>query len=165
MKKMTMLMLLLMLISSLAGCKKNQPENGAAASGSSYEKEVETAITAIKEAWLEDRGLQDVDPYLEIKNTRIIFIKDNASEEFKNYDYVVEFILFSNYFGSAPYYENVGVNDSVVVYKDGHAEVQKQNPFVMYRSRTFESDFSNIIETIIDLGPEYNQLLDLSAHG
>jgi len=108
--------------------------------------------------------------YLEIKNTRIIWIQDepkggegvagNADsyieECFEGVDCVVEFVLFSDYYGSDPYYCDAGIADCVVVYADGTMAVSMMNLFYLYRSRTFSADFSGIIREIVDFGAEYN---------
>lgn len=151
-KIMTLLIVVIVCSALFISCSK---------ASNKYDKEVEKAITAIKKEWLKDKRSGEFKPYLEVKNTRIIFLKDNVSGDFNNYDYVIEFILFSNYFGSAPYYDDSGIKDSVVVYKDGHTEVKDKNPFKEYRSKTFESDLSGVMENITDLGSKYNQVLEL----
>jgi len=153
--------LLFVFLFSFPGCDKNNPENETSESENSYSEEVEMAIAALKETWSEDFSFSNEKPYLEIKNTRIIFIKEDTIDDFSQINYIVEFVLFSNYFGSEPYYENIGVNDSIAVYNDGSIEVCKKNPFMTYRSKTMENDFSDIIESLADLGAKYNQVLEI----
>jgi len=52
-------------------------------------------------------------------------------------------------------------SESVVVYTDGHAEVPMENPMQRYLYRTLKPDFSDITEAVVDLGSEYNQVLEL----
>ena len=153
MKKITLLIAMLMLTVALSSC--------GGTPGREYVKEVEAAIAAVKDEWRGYNRDLGFEPYLEIKNTRIVFVEEDAGEHFDNYDYVVEFVLFTNYYGSAPYYDNIGLNDSVVVYTDGSIEVQDKNPFVLYRSRTFDSEFSGIIKNIVDLSSSYNQVIKI----
>ena len=102
-----------------------------------------------------DRFSIEEDRHFEIKNTRIITIKNNDIEQFENVKYLVEFVLYTNYMGSAPYYEDFCVYDTVVVYNDGEMEVQT-NPIDRYRGRTYETDFSNFIKDIDDYCGYYN---------
>ncbi len=99
----------------------------------------------------------------QILNTRIITVKENRTEIFSDIDYIVEFVLFTDYYGSTygdgtPYYSNAGVYDTVIVYKDGSAALHMQNPFHSYRARTYSSDFTQIIEKIEDFGNLYNNV-------
>lgn len=99
----------------------------------------------------------ETDGHFEIKNTRVLFIKDDTDvEEFQDIAYIVEFDLYTDYMGSAPYYMNVGVYDSVSVLKDGTTVVNQLRPIQQYRSITYSYDFSNIIESITDYGDQYN---------
>lgn len=155
MKKVILLMIMVILIFSIVGCRKKP--------GNDYDSEIGTALNVVKEAWIKYYSNFDMEPYLEIKNTRIIFIKDNAVDEydkFAEYDYIVEFILFTNIFGSSPYY--MEVTESVVVYKDGRTELQRENPLKVYRSIMYKTNYSDIIKAVVDLGSEYNQVLELN---
>lgn len=126
--------------------------------------EVMEGIDVLTEKWAEiysdDR--YEGDKHLEIRNTRVVQINpDTTVTEFQDVDYIVEFILFTDYFGSGPYYENVGVYDSVVVYKDGTACVETKNPLSVYRAINYITDFSDIIESMSDYGNAYNQTIQL----
>ena len=57
--------------------------------------------------------------------------------------------------GCAPYYENFGVNDNVVVYKNGTMDVAS-NLIRLYRSKTYQTDYSGFIEAIDDYHGQYN---------
>ncbi len=127
-------------------------------------QEVSQSIHALTEKWEEIYSAEDYsgDKHLEIRNTRIVHIsEDTVVEDFQDMDYIVEFILFSDYFGSAPYYENIGHYDCVVVYKDGSTSVEFANPFSIYRAINYAPDFSGIIESVVDYGDDYNQVIEV----
>ena len=97
------------------------------------------------------------DRHLEIRDTRVITIAPNDIKFWDGITCVVEFSLYSNYFGSAPYYSNAMSYDSVVFYADGSCEVRSANPFRQYSARTYSYDYSGIISGIYELGTQYNQ--------
>ena len=127
-----------------------------------YDARVQSAIEALKLEWVEKYAQYiDADVHLEIKNTRIVFIKDDAHEVhemFENVDYIVEFVLFSDLFGNPQYFFQWTTNDTVVFLKDGSAEVAHTNYLRIYVSRVFSYDFSGIIDSVEDLGAVYNQV-------
>ena len=110
--------------------------------------------------------------HLEIKNTRVITIAQNVSsnyneasdkkaqEYFGDVAYVVEFLILSDYLMTEPYYSFVGIYDHVIVHRDGTMEVSR-NPFDLYRTRTYLTDFTGIIEEIDDLRDAYNGVFSL----
>lgn len=131
-----------------------------------YSEEIQAALELIKETW---QATADENPeimpkaYVDIKNTRIVRLKENPSlpdngepiEFLQDIDYIIEFMMLTNYLGdSYPLY--AGVDDTVAVYKDGSMAVQKMNLMRAVASRYFVTDYSNIIEEIIDLGSVYN---------
>ncbi len=156
MKKYCIILLMLvglMLILTACGSKKKAES-----------PEVQKGIDALTAKWEElySDGLYEGDKHLEIRNTRVVQVNpDTAVAEFQDVDYIVEFILFTDYFGSGPYYENVGVYDSVMVYKDGTVLVEARNPLSVYRGINYITDFSDIIESISDYGDAYNQTIQL----
>ena len=85
-----------------------------------------------------------------------------CKEQFEKIDYIVEFELLSNVWNSSPYYVNRSTNSTVIVYLDGTKEISKYNPFNVYFSTNYTSDFSDIIESVEDYHGEYDQILDLS---
>ena len=97
------------------------------------------------------------DRHLEIRDTRVITIAPNDIEYWNGITSVVEFSLYSNYFGSAPYYSNAGGYDSVVFYADGSCEVRSMNPFRSYSANTYSFDYSGIISGIHEFGTKYNE--------
>ena len=129
-----------------------------------YSERIRPAIDTLTQHWKEVYADLDmtVDGYLEIKNTRIIFWKENATTEYlpdfcENVAYVVEFMLLSDYFGSSPHYFNHGIYDCVVFLKDGSVDVPVRSIFDRYRGQTFSSDFTSFIDSIVDLGDAYNE--------
>lgn len=150
MKKLCSLLLVLCLTFSLSAC------------GTDKNDIVSKAVSVLENHWedLYEDSKVETDGHFEIKNTRVVNIKENNTEEFKNIDYIVEFILYTDYYGSAPYYQNVGIDDTVVVHKDGTMEVQK-NLINLYRSKYYSNDFSDFIKSIDDYGDKYNCIEDL----
>jgi hypothetical protein len=134
-----------------------------------YSERIRPAIDALTLHWREMYAdaisaapERAADGYLEIKNTRIIFWKENVTAEYlpdyyTNVTYAVEFMLLSNYFGSSPHYFNHGIYDCVVFLKDGSADVPINSIFDRYRAQTFSSDFTSFIDSIVDLGDAYNE--------
>lgn len=127
-----------------------------------YDGEVQTALAEIKKQWqnLYDQ-IPDLEPYLEVKNTRLIFLRKDNEELLEDTHMIVEFILYSNYMGSAPYYDDAGQYNCVAFYEDGSMEVLRGNPFNEHRSRTYSSDFSGIIDSIEDCGSAYDQIIQM----
>lgn len=100
---------------------------------------------------------QNTDGYLEIKDTRIIEIEPNSNQYFSNVSEVVEFVLYTDYRGSAPYYSNVHLADSVVFYTDGSYEVFNRNLFETYSANVYSWDYSDFIAEIHDLKSGFNE--------
>lgn len=127
----------------------------------SYNAEVEKALGALETGWTEiyaEEAAANSDGYLQIKNTRIVKLNETGREAFPDGEYVVEFLLYSDYFGAAPYYADVGFMDTVLIYEDGRAELQKMNPVNVYRAANYKMD---IVSEVIDLGESYNRTWDL----
>ena len=118
---------------------------------------ITNAVSTLKKYWKNeyDQSKVETDGYFEIKNTRILTLKDNDIELFDNVKYIIEFELYTDYFASAPYYENVGINNNVIVYKSGKMDV-KNSLIRMYRSKTYQADYSDFIESIDDYHGYYN---------
>lgn len=163
MKKFLTWMLMLMLLIPSALCENEQNEM------------IEAAIETLKEYWRAEVysfAPEESAGYLEIKNVRVVKIADApeagienaqeyADEIFGEIDCVVEFILYSDTLGMAPYYQNAGAWDCVAVKEDGTMEVLVGNPFDTYRSRTYSMDVSGIVEDVVDFNQEYNAVMYL----
>jgi hypothetical protein len=129
---------------------------------------VEAAIDLLTAAWTAEyaRTNRSTTGYLEIKNTRLIEIKDDltgvtGADSFEGVDYVVEFILYSDYFSTAPYYINPTVKDSVTCDDSGDCEVNDRNPFLAWQARTFGQP-ADLAASIRDFGPAFNVTFDLA---
>ena len=125
------------------------------------------ALQHLKAAWMEEAAADPEYmpvPYVDIRDTRIIRICENPMvdigekqpvEALEGVEYIIEFLMYTNYMGdSYPCY--VGVLDSVVVRRDGSMEVSQTNLLRLVRSRYYISDFTGIIEEIIDLGDAFS---------
>lgn len=140
--------------------------------------DVEAAVQALKECWKTEAYAfagEQSDGYLEIKNTRIVEISDapeargenaealqeTVNDIFADVDYIVEFMLYSDMAGTAPYTRNEGAWDCVVVGKDGTMSVPAQNPINQYRARSYSHDVSGIVENVVDLNQKYNAIYRL----
>lgn len=131
------------------------------------DKMVEEALQLVTDAWEEEyeerEEYLDFDKKIIIKNTRIVKIKNNDSETFKDVDYVVEFSIFSDYFASAPYYMSYYGPRFVMFYKNGKAEIYSgtgTDPFGYEGSRTYDFSFKHIVDEVVDLDDRYNQTIE-----
>ena len=134
-----------------------------------YSEKVQDALDLVKSAWEEQAAKYPEmmpAPYVDIKNTRIVRLSDVPTdvlsgkpvEELEGVQCVIEFMMLTNYFGDT-YPCNAGVYDSVVVYSNGKMEIQQSNLLNLVRSRYYLSDYSGVIDEIIDLDDSYNGLL------
>ena len=158
MKRLIAILVLIAIVFCFAACGRQKQESSVADAGNLKHHEIVTDATQqLKQYWKQHYKEDDIetDGYFEIKNTRIITIKENKIELFKDVDYIIEYELYTDYMGSAPYYENCGVNNNVVVYKNGTMDV-KSNLIRMYRNKTFQTDYSGFIEAIDDYQDQYN---------
>lgn len=132
------------------------------------EKILEIALEALKQKWQKLYKREGrTDDYLEIYHTRLIGITPDKEDAYfkKNdrameIDYIVEFALYSNFYGSAPYYIDAHAYDFVIVYQDGTAEVVT-DPIRQYSGRTYSWDYSGFVDFVEDFGTSYNQILTL----
>ncbi len=133
------------------------------------DENVEIALTKLTQHWKETFSDEQIntDGHLEITNTRVVKIDFNGNEKFAalfeddgEIEYIVEFDLYTDYFGTAPYYQNIKYDDTVVIYKDGSAEVMR-NPLRYYSDNTYSYDYSQIIVNIDNYGGSFNQVFYL----
>lgn len=145
MKKLLILFICILISISLVSCAETYNENV-----------VNKAIAALKDEWREQYEKETKnDGYFEIKNTRIIEIKDNNVSAFDGIEYIIEFILYTDYYGSAPYYSEASTMNTVLIYENGETEVSA-NIFRHYSAATYSYDYSDLIENIYDCGSKYN---------
>lgn len=162
MKRALCLILVCILCLSLASCGKSDKDIQAVSSAD-IEETVGFAIEKLKDQWsktYDEVGTKD--RYLEIKNTRVITIKDNNDNYFKDIDKIVEFMLLTNYLEMKPsFYSDLFIFNNVIIYRDGHAEVQRSEYINVVRTRTYATDFSDVIGSVDDLGDAYNAVYHL----
>jgi len=149
-KKSLAIFLVLAMVLCFAGCEEE-------------DEGITQAVEALKAAWTEyyrDSAVEN-DGYLQIVNTRKILFKENSVSGMKNIAYIVEFVLYTDYYGSAPYYiQTAGVMDTVIVYKDGRMEVGS-NPLKAYSQQYYSWDYSSFVASVEDLGSQYNMTENL----
>ena len=134
-----------------------------------YGEKIQDALELVKATWQEQADkYPDImpAPYVDIKNTRIIRLFEKPAdalsgkpvEELEGVECIIEFMMLTNYYGDT-YPCNAGVNDTVAVYTNGKMEIQNMNLLNMVRAKYYMTDYSGVIEEIIDLGDAYNGLL------
>lgn len=158
MKKCIAIIAVIILVLCFTACGKQDMESAGTNKEVAKHHEIITEATAqLMEYWKQSYKESNVeaDGYFEIKNARVITIKENEIELFKDVAYIIEYELYSDYMGSAPYYENCGINNNIVVYKNGTMDVAS-NLIRVYRNNTYQTDYSNFIEAIDDYHGQYN---------
>ncbi len=159
MKRIIAILTLIAVVFCFTACGKQDKKPSATNKENLKHHEIVTEATEqLKKYWkkeYQDTKYDNTDGYFEIKNTRVITIKDNDIELFQDVAYIIEYELYTDYMGSAPYYENCGVYNNVVVYENGTMDV-KNNLIRMYRNTTYQTDYSGFIEAIGDYQGQYN---------
>lgn len=130
------------------------------------DEKIDKAVTALKDYWTgyyADMGETENDRtngdwYLEIKNTRIVELGNGAEDFLKDVQYVVEFVIYTNFYGAAPYYSHTDVRNTVLIYKDGTVEAGTVAGIPQYIARYFEAP---PIESTKDYGSQYNAVYHL----
>ena len=120
---------------------------------------IEQAIAALLDDWETQYAKGMGDGYVGIRWTRVVYLTEEAgtySSMFENRVAFVEFVVISDFFGTAPYYMHAGVHECVAFYADGSVEVMGTNPINNYRARTYTTDFTGIIDRVSDRGGEFN---------
>lgn len=122
------------------------------------EEAAEKALKEMRTIW-RSQG----DGYFSVRSTRVIYIRQDIDQNEDSVAYqifgdtvcLVEFVLYSDYLGSAPYYANYNINNWVALKQDGSLKVMN-DPFAIYRNRTYRFDFSDIISSVVNLGDQFN---------
>lgn len=164
------ILIVLVLAAFLPACATSSGQNSDTGDDTGISPEtrkmVSRAADELKDYWKnldregkEKNGLNP-DGHFEIVKTRIIHIRPNEDKDFQDVSHVVEFALYTDYFGLHPYYADIGRYDSVVIYKNGKMEVS--DLIDRYQSRYFVSSFDGFpfIESIEDLGDAFNSAPD-----
>lgn len=130
------------------------------------DEKIDKAITALKDYWTgyysqiseADDDRTNGDWYLEIKNTRLVELGEDENDFFKDVEYIIEFITYSNFYGAAPYYASIDARgNNVIVYKDGRMEVGA-NELQKYIARYYEAP---PVLAVHDYGSQYNAVYHL----
>ena len=150
MKRIFALVLAAVMLLSCAACSKKDEKTNK------HHDMIQSAIKKLEQQWMTHYKEDPIgDGYFEIKNTRGITLKATDIEMFQDVAYIIEFELFTDLFGSAPYYMNTTYNNNVVVYKNGTMAVAT-NMINQYRSYTYNTDYSGFMESIDDYKGQYN---------
>ena len=158
MKKVFALLLVVVITVFCVACSsKETPDKAGKEPTKTHDSVITKAIAELKDCWedIYEESKVATDGHFEIKNTRIITLKSNDIELFDNVKYIIEFELYTDYFGSAPYYEDVGTYDTVVVYNSGKMDI-KTNLIRAYRNTTYQTDYSDFIKSVDDYCEYYN---------
>ena len=138
----------------------------ACSDGATKDERVDKAITALKEYWtgyyaeMSETELDRAngDWYLEIKNTRLVELGEVEKDTLKDVEYVVEFMIYTNFYGAAPYYTAMDVRDTVLIYKDGTVEAGTTIGIPQYIAMHYEAP---PIDAVHDYGTQYNAVYHL----
>ncbi len=149
-------MTLVLSIAALTGCSGNMAKN----------ENVDKAITALKDHWTgyyaemsgSEKDRANGDWYLEIKNTRLVELGEVENEPLKDVEYVVEFMIYTNFYGTAPYYTDMDVRDTVLIYQDGTVEAGTAMGIPQYIAMHYEAP---PIAAVHDYGTQYNAVYHL----
>lgn len=164
MKKLFAALLLAVLCATLCGCSRQE------------DTMVNKAVDVLKEAYTEkyevrqESGLiqrqgRSMDGYLEIYDTRVIYVKasfrldddkmqDTAEQVLDDVDCVIEFSVRTD-ISTAPYYPNTGSYTCVIVYKDGRMEAGT-SPYMDHMYNRYKYGLADTIESISNRGDDFN---------
>ena len=152
MKKRVLIIIVLMcLCFSIIGC-------GTEDKTDEHDEMIKKAVEAVIDAWQEEYAKDrytGTDSTVQIKNTRLLILKENTDPYYQEIAFVVDFVIFSDMYGTAPYYIDAGYLNNVVVYKDGTMEVTN-NYVLQVARRTYNFDLSNILDEVKDYNDLYN---------
>lgn len=138
----------------------------ACSDGATKDERVDKAITALKEYWTgyyaemseSENDRTNGDWYLEIKNTRLVELGEVEKDTLKDVEYVVEFMIYTNYYGFAPYYPSLDIRNCVLIYKDGNIEAGTVAGIPQYIAQYYEAP---PIDAVHDYGTQYNAVYHL----
>ena len=165
---LSLFLVFLLTLGFMTACQKAdpQPQNDPIEISQSDKKLIENALNILEDEW-EVIAVEDEcnNGYLEIKNTRIIHTDSNAISNALGVDGVesiVEFVIFTDYYGAAPYYYETQYMNNVVFFSDGSSSVLT-NAVQMYSSRTYDAALEKCSFTVKDCGSAFNQIFDLEG--
>lgn len=150
-------LVLLICVIAISGCGGNTALK---------DERVDKAVTALKDYWTgyyaemsgSEKDRANGDWYLEIKNTRLVELGEVENEPLKDVKYVVEFMIYTNFYGVAPYYSNIDVRNTVLIYKDGTVEAGSVSGIPQYIAMHHEAP---PIASVHDYGAQYNAVYHL----
>lgn len=155
MKKLAWLLTMVLLICScLSGC------------GGEHRRMIKDAIAELEDYWadiyddIEDD--RDIERYFEIKNTRVITLYRNDYEELKDIEYIIDFVVYTDYYGIEGYYVDArcsasGEGGAVAVYRNGDMEVVSNSLIIEpYTDVTGRKPTEEFIKSVDDYGDKYN---------
>ncbi len=141
-----------------AGASTGTGTTAGAASGTNAGTEADARL---KEYVTDDvmEALDNIwgDVEYDIKNTQVVTIKDNDTDVFRDADYVVQFMILSDYYETGVLELEVGINNAVMVYKDGTVTAMPRDPFILHIQQTYNTDLSGIVDEVIDASTAYNE--------
>ncbi len=164
--KRILLVFSLIIIIILSGCARVNVGKGinVTEENTAYaNKAIDEVKTTWEKRYAEMQEQTNTTGYLEIKNTRIIKINSvdesiEGADFFKGIDCIVEFVLFSDYFGTAPYYPNISMMNSVAINKDGTCEMFELRHYIQ---KNYDYKLSAINYDVVALEDQFNQKFDL----
>ena len=170
-KKIAIIVFVVLVVSMfclLVSCKNNSSTTTTA---TEEEKQmIEKSFDTLKTGWaktLAERAEKNNDENLrgnytiDIKNTRLIKIKENTIEHFQNVAYIVEFLPYINYFDPNDIYTvYTGINDNVVIFKDGHQELGRRY-INMYMESRYYFKTDEYVEEVKDFGSAFNRQITI----
>lgn len=144
----------ILLLWGATGCEKKNP----------HEDMIQKARNMVMDAWAAEYAAESytdgsiiTDGTVQIKNTRVIVLKDHEdkfSDYLENMSYIIEFTIFADYYGTAPYYTEIPIHNNVIVYKNGAMEVRDNILRAIFGVRyAFPTDH---MAQVLDYGGEYN---------
>lgn len=157
MKKLLAAVLVLMIgVMTLTACSDSAAKD----------ERIDKSVAALKDYWTgyyeemseSENDRANGDWYLEIKNTRLIELGEVEKEPLKDVKYVVEFMIYTNFYGVAPYYSSIDVRNTVLIYKDGTVEASKTKGIPQYIAINYEAP---PIAAVHDYGTQYNAIYHL----
>ena len=131
-----------------------------------YNEIMNKSISVLKEGWEDiytQRPIDARENKIKIVNSRIIELNDTHTIiEFEDIDKIIEFAVYSDYYGTqGKYYINVGMYDTILVYKDGTMGFEGHSPIRQYFSRYYDTSLP-FISRVVEFGSSYNQTINLN---
>ncbi len=142
-----------------------------------YDQMVEQALEVLIAGWkaeYDQCAAPGVSYYLDIRGVRVIEMKeglvpgpDNYYSIFQNARYIVEFLFLDDYLSdyekisghNVGYLDYSGMNNCVLVDQQNNMTLARR-VLDIYRGRTYNGDYSSIVEKVTDCGDRFNQVIE-----